>query len=87
MADVPAFPVADWERLACKEAVSLNNRRQECTPKLPWPAQPGFHSKSTSHIRFSDMELVKSEAVFKATTQITLILILCATYTKQGMTP
>lgn len=39
------------------------------------------------HINFLDMELVKTEAVFKATTQVTLILITCTTCTKQGMTP
>lgn len=48
MADVPAFPVADWEsgNVVCRQgSVTEQPGDRSAHPELPWPAQPGFHSK------------------------------------------
>lgn len=66
--------------------MSLTARRQEGTPQAPL-ACSAWISLQEHHIYFSDMEIVKTGAVFKATSQVTLIIITCTTCTKQGMTP
>lgn len=66
-------------KIACKKAVPLNSYERgvltqntlgplnlECTPRAP-------------KTYFLDMELVKLEAIFKASSHVTLILITCTT--------